>query len=180
MAGSTPSATTSGTTSGTPDATTSQAAGTETTREASSGRRAATDVIDAAPAPPMDGPDTVLPPSRMATAAVWLAGATALAAVLAGAGRVIGVVPQMPAVAVLQICLGATFLTATLAALGWMHARERIDGRFDRRGARRAVVAGVVAGTVLVAVTLSLGGISGHHDVQTEIVEEEGANAGRI
>jgi hypothetical protein len=109
---------------------------------------------------------TRLPTSRVATAALALAWATAIVAVAAMLGGLSGTISELVAVGVLQVCLGGTFLTATVAAIGWMHARRRVDGRVDPAGIRRSKIAGLVAAAVLIAVTLGLGELATHHDVE--------------
>ena len=118
---------------------------------------------------------TRLPPSWIATSAIALAGALATVSLAAVLGGAMDWLSSRQVMVPLTIALAGTFLTATLAAIGWMHASRRRDGGVDSVGMRRSLMAGVIAGVTLVGVTWTIGQPIGHHEVETELSVDTGA-----
>jgi hypothetical protein len=107
--------------------------------------------------PPRSAPEiSALAPSRISTAALALAVALVGAVVLGAAAGLLELLSERQVVWIGEVGLGGTFLTATLAALGWMHSSKRVDGLPDPRGRRRALIAGGLASAMLVLLTLAL------------------------
>jgi hypothetical protein len=116
-----------------------------------------------------DLPRTRQESSRIARAALALAAATVLVALASATAWGLGWVSEREMVFPLVFCLGASVLTGTVAALGWMHSRRRRDGGTDPVGRRRSLVAGVLAGLTLAGVAFGLGWLGSPQGMRTEI-----------
>lgn len=117
----------------------------------------------------MAGTPTRLPSSRVARGALAVASAAMLVTLGVLAGWGLDLLSEREMVFPLAFCLGASVLSGTLAAIGWMHSKRRRDGAPDPVGVRRSLIAGALAAITLIGVTIAIGQIGSHQGVQTEI-----------